>query len=849
MFSSLIDRISAFGKNINDQEYDDEEEEYYSDIIDSNSSSSGVDSDYDEDEDYRYNNKKSTISAAPASSSSSTQMYRRGGVGGGDITGNDSSSSSSRILLEQSIPPGGRYGAALGRGNVQGNLPMGCWINGDSQQISSRKQLDTLFSDAAGNSLLVGTAAEADIRVKDLRYDTGPNGSRGPGVAMTSRWQDYKPETYRTEPQFDSEYRRSSGVLVNTYTGKMYETFEEDLPPPNTDKSIPREQFTKSNRRLVAMQGGNDMNAPRIKKKEICQNILDESYGPNVWGDQLYANRRRQEIQTRATRDLWNNRNGIYSVEAYDDRQPVGYVGYVNTLRPRPYLPATQRAEIDNRGYTGIDNSENKSSVPWGVIDTHVSTTKPVFDEQDSRQQGPDASNTNIGDYVNVYGGEVNLRGTNRSFLGSEHRDGALDATYASPAGENVQKSAIDSLRDTLKAVMDEFSFGSGNAAAPGTGGNVIVDTDVKATQKGLMSGAFPVTSAVSDLTTAAGYTTIIDTDVKATQKGLMSGAFPVTSAVSDLTTAAGYTTIIDTDVKATQKGLMSGAFPVTSVVSDLTTAAGYTAIIDTNVKATQKGLMSGAFPVTSAISDLTTAAGYTTIIDTDVKSTQKGLMSNAFPVRSAQSTATGATIEEFQGDLISKKWDWYSGITHEGAVSNTSNSGGYIGTQLVGPDGSPALPQLDPTRGKTQVHWVNYSQVPESGGGTTNVNSARTFMIRPTERGGYDRTHSGQNPIVGGPMGDGSVYHHGMAGGAIVSSRMFREDSGLPTCSVSKQAADIDRFSSMDNRIPIIAGAVAPADRNYICREDLNPGGWDGPTERVNPLFPVTTEVLTQQN
>lgn len=613
------------------------------------------------------------------------------------------------------------------------SVDMGCWMFSDSQEPSTRKQVNTLFGEV-GNSLT--TSGTPNLMAKTLKYDTGKNGATG--GSMTARWADYTDmSTYNVTPQLDSEYRKSTGVMVNAYTGKMYETFEEDMPPPNTDKWIPPEQFKKSNPRLVMLQGSNDLNAPRRKKREVCQKVPDDSAGPNVWGDQLYADRRRQEMQTRLSRDVWSNRNGIYSVEAYDDRKPVGYVGYVNTLRPVPFLPATQRADLDNHDYKGIEDSNLKSGVAWDTIQPWVSTSKPVYDESMTRYQGPDATNPAAADYTIMPDAAVNIPGTNRSVLYTNPQPGgAINPTASYYATHEMSASEINELRPTQKGLMDSVAYGMANAGGgSGAGSVVVVNGDVRETQKGLMASAFPVTSVTSDLTSLAGCTVISDVELKPTQKGLMAaGAFPITSFS---TSATGGIAIIDTDLKETQKGLMAGAFPVTSIASDLTSLAGCTVISDTNLKDTLKGLMG----------------------------------SQAFAAGNANVDSAGALIDYARGEEIGTKRMYYEQDMPTGGVAFASDPAPFIGARSI----TGTLSDHVTARGGDQQSWVSYSQIPQSGGDTTNVNSVMTYMVKPTERGNT------KVPFATG-MGTGSVYHdNGVPGGAILTARMFREDIPSP--------------------------------------------------------------------
>jgi len=139
-----------------------------------------------------------------------------------------------------------------------------------------------------------------------------------------------------------------TGVFVNTNEGKIYETYEDDLPPPNTDKSLDPEQLQRSNPKLLALQGGIDFNRPPPQKREVQLNMPGANGGSNPWGDALYAEGRRNREREIAATSVWGNRNGNFSVEPIMDGRPNGYVGFQNMMRVAPYVPPTQRGRTDS---------------------------------------------------------------------------------------------------------------------------------------------------------------------------------------------------------------------------------------------------------------------------------------------------------------------------------------------------------------------------------------------------------------------------------------------------------------------------------------------------------------------
>ncbi len=601
---------------------------------------------------------------------------------------------------------------------------MGCWMFPNSEVPFERRQVDTLFTPP-------GTAPQ-NVYVRDTQYDPW-------GSSMTAKWSTYVPQNY-SSPVLDSDERKSTGVMVNAYTGKMYETFEDDMPPPNTDKEIPRERFEMSNPRLIQMQGNIDVNRYPRSKKEICQTVMRKDDGPNVWGDQLYADRRRALLEEYATRDVWQNRHGEYSIESVDDRRPVGYVGYVNAVRPLPYLPATQRTDTNNHGWTGVAEDQFKKGPSWDKMLPRVTTTRPDLSEC-SRVQAPDATNEAVSNHVVIVGG-INMKGTNRSTTSQFTRQGPIDPGSAGyDRNEMLEPS---SLRATLKAAMEQ-SFSSSNidGTSQNTGYLPVVDTDLRPTQKGLMAGQFPVTTAGQGAQ-GTGYVPVIDTDLRATQKGLMAGQFPVTTAGQGAQ-STGYVPVIDTDLRATQKGLMAGQFPVTTAGQGAQ-STGYVPVIDTDLRATQKGLMAGQFPVTTA-GHCAQSTGYVPIIDTDLRATQKGLMAGQFPVttagQGAQSTgyvpvidtnlratqkglmsgqfnpanagsSNAGNVIEFQGALNGTKREYYENVPRTPFIGQDN-----MGVTQMNQNSST---KLDPCRGTTAMNWFPVSRVPVDGGHDTST-------------------------------------------------------------------------------------------------------------------------------
>ncbi len=191
---------------------------------------------------------------------------------------------------------------------------------------------------------------------QDLRAHRGVLRNRLPGQTKISNIQPanrpmgaiFSPSLFAT-PTPMQENLVSTGILSNPYTGQEYETFENQLPPPNTDRSIPKEQLKHINPRLLHMQGGYNHHHPPPPKREqdgsVFKHVAVDS-GPNPFGPQLYAkylNDRQKEYLVRST---YNNRAGDQVVEPEIAKErPANYVGYVPRLHFYPYLPPTN--ELD----------------------------------------------------------------------------------------------------------------------------------------------------------------------------------------------------------------------------------------------------------------------------------------------------------------------------------------------------------------------------------------------------------------------------------------------------------------------------------------------------------------------
>lgn len=594
------------------------------------------------------------------------------------------------------------------RGGGPNNQPpvqkMGCWMLPDAEERTSRTMIDTIEG--------IPGAQPKNIHITEPPQQGFPNEGGMPRTArsvMSPNWNQFDEELYR-KPVLDSERRVSSGVLINNYIGRIYECFEDDLPPPTIDQEIPREQLEQTNPKLVWALGGRDPNRPAPNKKEVCQNLPRADDGPNVWGDQLYADRRRAEIEMRVTRDLWGNRNGDYSVESVDDRKPVGYVGFQPATRFIPYLPATQRNATDNLGYTPIAEDQIPSGSSRDVIFPRITISKPDL-TQCPRPMAVDAANG--GDVVEYQvKPELSLVDTNRRTTGTTTVPGPIDGN----AGQYVVSST--EVRDTLKTQM-EGQFAPSNANGDGVGGHVIIDTKVRDTLKTEMQKAFPALAAGEG---GVGSHVIIDTKVRDTLKSQMQAMFPTANAGAE--GYAGYV-VTDTKVRDTLKAQMEKMFPKlqSSTHVDQTGGAAYVMNQDPQqLRDTTKGLMATMFGVGNVNALVGgEGTGQYVVSNTEVRDTLKRMMESSFGV-SAVSGATG--------------------------VEEGSGSGGYVMNQ-------------DPQQLRDTLKGLMSSMFPTANAGRGETGEYVPFQgeILPTHRSHYE-SEPGRPSIYADSFGDPLVLH-----------------------------------------------------------------------------------------
>ena len=141
----------------------------------------------------------------------------------------------------------------------------------------------------------------------------------------------------------------STGILANPYTGEEYEIFENQMPPPTTDRSLLKSQLQNINPRLLHLQGGYNHHCPPPRKSEQDGSVfspVSAHNGPNTFGPQLYTKAINERLRDMVIRSTYNNRNGDQVVEpAIAKERPANRYGLVPRLRFDPYLTPTNNLE------------------------------------------------------------------------------------------------------------------------------------------------------------------------------------------------------------------------------------------------------------------------------------------------------------------------------------------------------------------------------------------------------------------------------------------------------------------------------------------------------------------------
>jgi len=214
--------------------------------------------------------------------------------------------------------------------NAEGEVSLGCWLFSSDNDRAARRGLeqDTMPGEKEPKEIMVVPGNWMELQST---------------VGASQSYTHVTADLYNQET-LASEQRIFTGVMVNSNTGEMYETYEDDVPPPNTDRNrILPEELSIQNPILTALSGGWDPDLPTRHKTEVLEVEYGDDAGLNPWGNGLYATAIRDNQEQRNVTQEFNNRNGFVPIEPAWDRRAVGFVGHVSAYRSGPYMPPTQR--------------------------------------------------------------------------------------------------------------------------------------------------------------------------------------------------------------------------------------------------------------------------------------------------------------------------------------------------------------------------------------------------------------------------------------------------------------------------------------------------------------------------
>jgi hypothetical protein len=652
-------------------------------------------------------------------------------------------------------------------------VPLGCSLvtsDGEDKSVRGRRLVDHWRPFPGYNTPPIGAnpvmVTEPNRKIK-----------QGDNFNTTPLFDHYTPDLWKT-PYDRSESMLSTGIMVNPWTGTVFETFEKSMPPPTTSKYvIDKEQLKRTNPQLVWLNGGIDPNAPLPSKREVMQDIPGPDGGPNVWGSQLYTEQIGRRLKETVQSQVWNNRNGDFSSEAsFPKEAPAGYVGLQPVLRAIPWLPPTQRASMDIKDYTGMP-SVTFEDLGGNPIQQHgiVETTRIDLNSSGiTRIQGADGFGGQVATAViPVIDPKPTWRG---------RTDGWVTAAIGGNADQGNGSYVLQdtTVKDTLKG-LNETNFGI-SAGAPleqqQTGGYVVTDTTVRDTLKGLQETNFPIMAGAPLQQQQSGGWVMQDTTVRDTLKGLNETNFPTMAGAPLQQQQSGGYVLIDPTVRDTLKGLQETQFPLTSSTALESMPSTGFVITDPTVRDTLKGLNETQFPLTSATALNTMPSTGFVVTDPTVRDTLKGLQEIQFPVMAGPSveqqstggyvlidptvkdTLKGLSERTLQPGLASEidtgSWVPFQGEFRIGArreyyATDVPVTSMHYGTEGSGPGVGPSLVTSRQNRGRDELYWTEPSQIP------VEVGTSQTRWIGLQTRD--TKTEFGPSVPVANFTQDNSVY------------------------------------------------------------------------------------------
>ena len=639
-----------------------------------------------------------------------------GGGGGGNGSGSGSGSGNSTPMTANHPTPGGTLRSRHPVAPKQPPILLGCNLisSGEDQFAHKLTYLNRWFDEDDGEILV------------------------GPPPSMKTKYSgSYSDELFKT-PIDNTENKISTGIMTNPWTGEMYETFENAMPPPNTDKYIPADRFEMVNPKMLQMFGGLNPHAPLPKKKEICLAVPGSDHGNNVWGDQLYEEERRKRMVQEIGRELFNNRTGDSSTaSAFAKEKPAGFVGLQPMYRALPYLPPVN--ELDNHNYIPVTDYQAPEST---MIKAEVSVRKPDLTTCPFQfAAGP--LNDQPSEYVVT---QFTNRPTNRGSGDQYYAGVPFLSTNNTAAPQQTQN------KPTLKEMMEQPMMTGpqyNQNLATGGGEYVVSQYQNKSTLKEMMEQPMTTGSQYNqNLATGGGEYVVSQYQNKSTLKEMMEQPMMMGSQYNqNLSTGGGEYVVSQYQNKSTLKEMMEQPMMMGSQYNqNLSTGGGEYVVSQYQNKPTLKEFMETEFPV-NVIDPSKPENGYV-VLQTQNRPTLKQLMQQSFEPSNFSDggdNITGGYID-FQGPVLETARAYYEYLPAVGRPAHFTDGvgGDFVGGGIV---------TSKQNRGTDSLDWVSLSKVPQDAG-----DSSVTWI------GNYDRdTKRELGPYT--PMSDLAPSFESVAG------------------------------------------------------------------------------------
>jgi hypothetical protein len=637
-----------------------------------------------------------------------------GGGGGGSGSGSGSGQGN---VLPKSVDkptPGGELKSYHPVPTQQQPILMGCNIvsSGEDQYAHRMTYMNNWFNEDNGEILI-----------------------QPPKTIQSKYIGSYSDELFKT-PIDNTENKISTGIMTNPYTGEMYETFENAMPPPNTDKYIPADRFEMANPKLLQMFGGVNDHAPKPKKKEVCLDVPGTDFGNNVWGDQLYEEERRKRMFEIVNRELWNSRNGDYSTtSSVAKEKPAGFVGVQQMYRALPYLPPTQ--ELDSHNYIPVSDYTH-AQPEMNSVKSEVFVRKPDLTSCVYQQPAGPLNDQEVEYVIGQYENRPTWRGG-----GDTYYAGTPFLPNHGTSGPQQTEN-----RSTMKEFMEQ-TFQPTNAQTSvlesGSTPYVLQQYENKSTLKEQMEQSFEASGAVNHVVESGGAAYVVSQyENRSTLKESMEQNYAPTNAVTAiLETGQTPYVVSQYENRPTLKEAMEQTFqPSNTQTAILETGSTPYVISQYENRSTLREFMETEFP-TTVVDPSRPENGYV-VSQYENKPTLKQLMQQSFDMGNFADERTGAYIE-FQGPLEEVRRAYYEKMPSVGRPAGFSDG---VGGDYVG-NGSITSKQ---NRGVGATNWVEPSKIPQDAG------DVGTRWI-----GQYDRDTK-REPVQNIPMSDLAPHFQSVA-------------------------------------------------------------------------------------